>query len=184
MLLERLDQVDAAERLYRRSLLQTGGRLSLRQALKGLERVPQKTVNVRLGNVSAKATVQAASVQAALAAAHPGKVLAVHLNYPSRIAQRGRSPQAPGYFLKAGTSLARTGDTIEIDIPGRRIHLAVSDAELEKRRAEENAKGDKAWKPTEERGRVVSKALQAYALMATSADKGAVRDLGQLTKSK
>ena len=43
----------------------------------------------------------------------PGKVLAVHLNYPSRIAQRGRSPQAPGYFLKAGTSLARTGDTIE-----------------------------------------------------------------------
>ncbi len=80
--------------------------------------------------------------------------------------------------------LVRTGDTIEIDIPGRRIHLAVSDAELEKRRAEENAKGDKAWKPTEERGRVVSKALQAYALMATSADKGAVRDLGQLTKSK
>ncbi|QQE49049.1 fumarylacetoacetate hydrolase family protein [Micrococcus luteus] len=43
----------------------------------------------------------------------PGKVLAVHLNYPSRIAQRGRSPQAPGYFLKAGTSLARSGDTIE-----------------------------------------------------------------------
>ncbi|RZT76158.1 dihydroxyacid dehydratase [Azospira oryzae] len=80
--------------------------------------------------------------------------------------------------------LVRTGDTIEIDIPGRRIHLAVSDAELEKRRAEENAKDDKAWKPTEERGRVVSKALQAYALMATSADKGAVRDLGQLTKSK
>ena len=80
--------------------------------------------------------------------------------------------------------LVRTGDTIEIDIPGRRIHLAVSDAELEKRRAEENAKGDKAWKPTEERGRVVSKALRAYALMATSADKGAVRDLGQLTKSK
>ena len=43
----------------------------------------------------------------------PGKVLAVHLNYPSRIAQRGRSPQAPGYFLKAGTSIARSGDTIE-----------------------------------------------------------------------
>ena len=80
--------------------------------------------------------------------------------------------------------LVRSGDTIEIDIPGRRIHLAISDAELEARRAEENAKGDKAWKPTEERGRVVSKALQAYALMATSADKGAVRDLGQLTKSK
>ncbi|MEX5257092.1 fumarylacetoacetate hydrolase family protein [Kocuria arenosa] len=43
----------------------------------------------------------------------PGKVIALHLNYPSRIAQRGRSPQFPGYFLKAGTSLARTGATIE-----------------------------------------------------------------------
>jgi phosphoglucosamine mutase len=46
--------------------LRNGGQ-TLRQALKGLERVPQKTVNVRLGNVSAKATVQAGSVQAALA---------------------------------------------------------------------------------------------------------------------
>ncbi|MCD1145373.1 fumarylacetoacetate hydrolase family protein [Kocuria sp. LUK] len=43
----------------------------------------------------------------------PGKVIALHLNYPSRIAQRGRSPKFPGYFLKAGTSIARTGDTIE-----------------------------------------------------------------------
>ncbi|SJN33922.1 5-carboxymethyl-2-hydroxymuconate delta-isomerase [Micrococcus lylae] len=43
----------------------------------------------------------------------PGKVLALHLNYPSRIAQRGRSPQFPGYFIKAGTSIARSGDTIE-----------------------------------------------------------------------
>ena len=43
----------------------------------------------------------------------PGKVIALHLNYPSRIAQRGRSPKAPGYFLKAGTSIAKTGDTIE-----------------------------------------------------------------------
>ncbi|MCJ8504677.1 fumarylacetoacetate hydrolase family protein [Kocuria flava] len=43
----------------------------------------------------------------------PGKVIALHLNYPSRIAQRGRSPKFPGYFLKAGTSIARTGDTLE-----------------------------------------------------------------------
>ncbi|MDI3329495.1 MAG: fumarylacetoacetate hydrolase family protein [Micrococcus sp.] len=43
----------------------------------------------------------------------PGKVIALHLNYPSRIAQRGRSPQFPGYFLKAGSSIARTGDAIE-----------------------------------------------------------------------
>lgn len=43
----------------------------------------------------------------------PGKVLALHLNYPSRIAQRGRSPKFPGYFIKAGTSIARSGDTVE-----------------------------------------------------------------------
>ena len=43
----------------------------------------------------------------------PGKVLALHLNYPSRIAQRGRSPKFPGYFIKAGTSIARTGADIE-----------------------------------------------------------------------
>ncbi|MDA0190173.1 MAG: dihydroxy-acid dehydratase [Proteobacteria bacterium] len=77
--------------------------------------------------------------------------------------------------------LVEEGDTIEIDIPGRRIHLAVSDAELGRRRAAMEARGDKAWKPTA-RERVVSKALQAYALMATSAATGAVRDLGQLKK--
>ncbi len=43
----------------------------------------------------------------------PGKIIALHLNYPSRIAQRGRSPQFPSYFLKPGTSLATTGGTIE-----------------------------------------------------------------------
>lgn len=43
----------------------------------------------------------------------PAKVLAVHLNYPSRIAQRGRTPKAPGYFIKAATSIARSGDIIE-----------------------------------------------------------------------
>lgn len=43
----------------------------------------------------------------------PGKIVALHLNYPSRIAQRGRSPKFPGYFIKAGTSIARTGDAIE-----------------------------------------------------------------------
>jgi 5-oxopent-3-ene-1,2,5-tricarboxylate decarboxylase / 2-hydroxyhepta-2,4-diene-1,7-dioate isomerase len=43
----------------------------------------------------------------------PGKVIALHLNYPSRIAQRGRSPQFPGYFLKAGTSIAASGAEIE-----------------------------------------------------------------------
>lgn len=43
----------------------------------------------------------------------PGKIIALHLNYPSRIAQRGRSPQHPGYFIKPSTSIAATGGTIE-----------------------------------------------------------------------
>ena len=71
--------------------------------------------------------------------------------------------------------LVQEGDIIQIDIPNRTISLALSDAELDKRRAAMNAKGDKAWKPTEVRERKVSKALRAYAAMATSADKGAVR---------
>ena len=76
--------------------------------------------------------------------------------------------------------LVEEGDTIEIDIPERRIRLAVPDAELERRRTAMEARGEHAWKPAEERQRVVSKALQAYALMATSAATGAVRDLSQL----
>ncbi len=43
----------------------------------------------------------------------PGKVIAVHLNYPSRAAQRGRTPQQPGYFLKPTTSLSASGTPIE-----------------------------------------------------------------------
>lgn len=43
----------------------------------------------------------------------PGKIIAVHLNYPSRIAQRGRTPAHPSYFLKPTTSLASSGDVIE-----------------------------------------------------------------------
>jgi dihydroxy-acid dehydratase len=75
--------------------------------------------------------------------------------------------------------LVTEGDTIEIDIPNRRIHLAVSDADLAKRRASMEAKGDKAWKPAN-RQRAVSPALRAYAAMATSADMGAVRDVAKL----
>jgi dihydroxy-acid dehydratase len=71
--------------------------------------------------------------------------------------------------------LVEPGDMIEIDIPNRTINLKVSDAELHKRRAAMEAKGASAWKPTEVRERKVSKALRAYASMATSADKGAVR---------
>lgn len=42
-----------------------------------------------------------------------GKVIAVHLNYPSRAAQRGRTPEHPSYFLKPWSSVSSTGGTIE-----------------------------------------------------------------------
>ncbi|MBN4082374.1 dihydroxy-acid dehydratase [Mariprofundus ferrooxydans] len=76
-------------------------------------------------------------------------------------------------------ALIENGDTIEIDIPNRTINLAISDADLQARRNAMEAKGKDAWKPVG-RERVVSKALLAYAVLTTSADKGAVRDLEQL----
>ncbi|GAB2885636.1 dihydroxy-acid dehydratase [Paralcaligenes ginsengisoli] len=75
--------------------------------------------------------------------------------------------------------LVNDGDAIEIDIPNRSINLAISNEELARRRAEMEARGDKAWQPVD-RERVVSQALKAYAAMATSADRGAVRDVSQL----
>ena len=73
--------------------------------------------------------------------------------------------------------LVRQGDTIRIDIPNRSIDVLVSDAELEARRLEQDKLG---WKPAEDRPRKVTASLKAYAKLATSADKGAVRDLSQL----
>lgn len=82
------------------------------------------------------------------------------------------SPEA----ANGGTiGLVREGDMIDIDIPNRTISLRVDDATLAARRAEQDAKG---WKPVEVRKRKVTKALKAYAAFATSADRGAVRDLG------
>lgn len=88
------------------------------------------------------------------------------------------SPEAAN---KGNIGLVHTGDIIEIDIPNRTINVGLTDAELSDRRKEMEAKGDKAWRP-EHRNRVVSKALQAYAAMASSADKGAVRDLSLIRK--
>ncbi len=83
------------------------------------------------------------------------------------------SPEA----AEGGTiGLVEEGDRIEIDIPKRTIKVAVSDAELERRRAAMDAKGAQAWKPVN-RAREVSPALRAYAAMATSAAFGAVRDV-------
>jgi dihydroxy-acid dehydratase len=70
--------------------------------------------------------------------------------------------------------LVQDGDRIEIDIPARAIHLAVDDAELKRRREAMEAKGAQAWKPAK-RARKVSTALKAYAALATSASRGAVR---------
>ena len=78
-------------------------------------------------------------------------------------------------------ALVEEGDTIEIDIPARTINLAVSDATLAARRKAVEAKGKDAWHPGH-RERKVSAALQAYAAMTTSADTGAVRDVGQLKR--
>ncbi len=77
--------------------------------------------------------------------------------------------------------LVEEGDMIEIDIPNRTIHLAVSDGEMAHRRAAMEAKGKDAWKPVN-RQRHVSPALRAYAAMSTSAARGAVRDVSQIEK--
>ena len=71
-------------------------------------------------------------------------------------------------------ALVRDGDRIEIDIPARSIRVLLSEEELERRRGEEKARGDKAYTPPV-RVREVSKSLRAYARMVSSADKGAVR---------
>ncbi|WAU73589.1 MULTISPECIES: dihydroxy-acid dehydratase [unclassified Acinetobacter] len=70
--------------------------------------------------------------------------------------------------------LVEDGDTIQIDIPNRTIHLDVDDATMAHRRTAQEAKG---WHPAEERKRKVSKSLKIYALHSTSAAKGAVRVL-------
>ncbi len=70
--------------------------------------------------------------------------------------------------------LVKDGDIIEINIPERIIQVQVSDAELAERRKAEEARGEKAFTPPF-RQRIVSKALQAYGKMVTSADKGGVR---------
>ena len=78
-------------------------------------------------------------------------------------------------------ALVEEGDRIEIDIPRRILRVSLSDEELLKRRKAMEAKGLSAWKPVS-RQRKISKALQAYAALTTSAARGAVRDLTQIQK--
>ena len=81
------------------------------------------------------------------------------------------SPEAAGGGV---IGLVQEGDMVDIDIPKRSISLRVSEADLATRRAAQDAAG---WKPAKARSRKVSTALKAYALFASSADKGAVRVL-------
>ena len=85
------------------------------------------------------------------------------------------SPEAAS---EGAIGLVKNGDIIEIDIPNRAINLKISNTELSQRREEQNKLG---WKPAQTRERKVSAALKAYAMLATSADKGAVRDLSKLS---
>ncbi|TAL35842.1 MAG: dihydroxy-acid dehydratase [Phenylobacterium sp.] len=84
------------------------------------------------------------------------------------------SPEAAEGGLIA---LVEDGDVIEIDIPNRGITLKVAPAVLAERHAAMVARGPKAWQPAVDRVRKVSTALKAYAAFATSAARGAVRDL-------
>ena len=77
--------------------------------------------------------------------------------------------------------LVERGDIIDIDIPARTINVRLSDEALAGRRAAMDAKGDAAWRPVN-REREVSAALRAYAALTTSAARGAVRDVDQLTR--
>ena len=76
--------------------------------------------------------------------------------------------------------LIEEGDLIKIDIPNRSIDLMIPEDEMAQRRLRMNERGNAAWTPN--RKRVVSKALQAYGMMTTSAAKGAVRDIDQLVE--
>jgi len=74
--------------------------------------------------------------------------------------------------------LVKDGDKIKIDIPNRTINVLIDEQELDSRRQQQDKVG---WKPAESRPRQVTAALKAYAHFATSADKGAVRDLSKLS---
>jgi dihydroxy-acid dehydratase len=88
------------------------------------------------------------------------------------------SPEA----AEGGTiALLEDGDRIRIDLQQRSIEVLLGDDELAQRRSRMEAQGAEAYRPTKRR-RIVSKALQAYAALTTSAARGAVRDLEQLQK--
>jgi len=72
-------------------------------------------------------------------------------------------------------ALVEQGDIIHIDIPNRSISFEISEEELISRKTTMESKGKQAWQP-KDRIRPISYALKNYAMLATSADKGAVRN--------
>jgi dihydroxy-acid dehydratase len=76
-------------------------------------------------------------------------------------------------------ALIEPGDMIDIDIPQRSISIDIAQSELDKRREQMDAKGKLGWQPAN-RVRPISFALKNYAMFATSADTGAVRDRSKL----
>ena len=95
----------------------------------------------------------------------------------------GSSGLSIGHISPGGGALAlvEEGDRIEFDIPNRSIRLAISDEELLRRRDVMEAQGLGAWKPVD-RDRGISGALQAYSALATSASRGAMRDVSGLRR--
>lgn len=85
---------------------------------------------------------------------------------------------SPEAAEKGELALVKNGDLIEISIPGRSIHLKLSESELNERKKQESQKGPAAYKPVQ-RERNISAALKVYASMVTSADRGAVRIIPQ-----
>jgi len=79
--------------------------------------------------------------------------------------------------------LIEEGDQIDIDIPNRKINVLLDNDVLAQRREKMLARGANAWQPVD-RQRYVSNALKAYAAMTTSASRGAVRDVAQLSAKK
>jgi dihydroxy-acid dehydratase len=90
------------------------------------------------------------------------------------------SPEAAD---RGAIALIQNGDLIRIDIPARILLVACSDDELDERRKHMETRGAEAWQPAA-RVRYVSSALQAYAALTTSADRGAVRDVSQVARRR
>ncbi|WP_416981022.1 fumarylacetoacetate hydrolase family protein [Streptomyces sp. T028] len=74
----------------------------------------------------------------------PSKIIAVHLNYPSRAAERGRTVPRPSYFLKPASSLSGTGDPL-VRPEGCRLMGFEGEIALVIGRYARNVRPEEAW---------------------------------------